>query len=192
MKRKVLSLVGILALIGLLFSVTSFATFTDSVAMLPMESPPPIYETLEKGDKGDEVLLLQERLVELGFQPGTPDGQYGNKTENAVKQFQILIGLDVTGVADQETQEYLWDEQIIELLPTSTPTPQPTAKPTPEPEPEPETSSAEYILNKNTKKFHYAWCSSVDQMKEKNKVYFDGTREQAIKKGYVPCKRCDP
>lgn len=49
-----------------------------------------------------------------------------------------------------------------------------------------------YILNKNTKKFHYSGCSSVSEMSEKNKVAFNGTRDEAIAQGYVPCKRCNP
>ena len=49
-----------------------------------------------------------------------------------------------------------------------------------------------YILNKNTDKFHYSWCNSVSQMKEKNKIYFNGTRSEAISKGYSPCKNCNP
>ena len=49
-----------------------------------------------------------------------------------------------------------------------------------------------YILNKNTDKFHYSWCHSVNQMKEKNKIYFNGTRSEAINKGYSPCGNCHP
>ena len=52
--------------------------------------------------------------------------------------------------------------------------------------------SAEYILNTNTKKFHYPWCSSVSDMKEKNKKAFNGSRDEAIGIGYAPCKRCNP
>jgi micrococcal nuclease len=48
-----------------------------------------------------------------------------------------------------------------------------------------------YIGNRNSKKFHHHWCSSVDQMKESNKVCLQ-TRDQAIAEGYVPCKRCNP
>jgi len=48
-----------------------------------------------------------------------------------------------------------------------------------------------YIGNRNSKKFHHHWCSSVDQMNEGNKVCFQ-TRDQAIAEGYVPCKRCNP
>lgn len=55
----------------------------------------------------------------------------------------------------------------------------------------PEESSAPYIGNKNSKKLHYADCSSVDDMKAKNKVEWY-SREDAIDAGYVPCKRCNP
>lgn len=48
-----------------------------------------------------------------------------------------------------------------------------------------------YIGNKNTKKFHYSSCSSVSDMKSKNKIEFS-SRDKAINKGYVPCKRCNP
>lgn len=49
-----------------------------------------------------------------------------------------------------------------------------------------------YILNTNTHKFHYPSCSSVDDMKEKNKQEYQGNREDLIKQGYDPCKRCNP
>ena len=52
-------------------------------------------------------------------------------------------------------------------------------------------SGSSYIGNRNTHKFHYASCSSVRQMKDKNKVWFD-SRSDAINSGYVPCQRCHP
>ena len=74
-----------------------------------------------------------------------------------------------------------------------------TVTPTPSPEPEKqepvtgsEASQADYILNTNTKKFHYPTCSSVNDMKEKNKQEFFGTRDEAIAQGYSPCGRCKP
>lgn len=53
-------------------------------------------------------------------------------------------------------------------------------------------STSAYVANKNTKKFHYPSCSSVSDMKEKNKLYYEGTRDELIDKGYSPCKRCNP
>lgn len=52
--------------------------------------------------------------------------------------------------------------------------------------------TADYIANKNTKKFHYPDCSSVNEMNESNKWYFNGSREELIEKGYKPCGRCHP
>ncbi len=49
-----------------------------------------------------------------------------------------------------------------------------------------------YILNNNTKKFHDPECSSVDNIKEKNKREFTGTREKLIEDGYEPCGKCRP
>ena len=55
------------------------------------------------------------------------------------------------------------------------------------------TTGTDYIANKNTKKFHYPGCKSVKQMKESNKVYFNGvTREYMMEQGYDPCGNCDP
>ena len=55
-----------------------------------------------------------------------------------------------------------------------------------------ETPDCDYVANMNSHKFHYPWCSSVDQMAEHNKWYFFGTREELIEAGYEPCKRCKP
>ena len=53
-------------------------------------------------------------------------------------------------------------------------------------------TSNSYIANKNTKKFHYPSCNSVSKMKEKNKWYFNGSRDELIGQGYKPCKNCNP
>lgn len=55
--------------------------------------------------------------------------------------------------------------------------------------PEPEIT---YVLNKNTKKFHYPDCASVDEMKAKNRLDVSWDRDEVIARGYVPCKRCNP
>lgn len=73
-------------------------------------------------------------------------------------------------------------------------TEEPTVVPTGENVEEPAVVSAgtDYILNMNTKKFHYPDCSSVGQMAEKNKWAYTGSRDDVIAMGYVPCKRCNP
>ena len=49
-----------------------------------------------------------------------------------------------------------------------------------------------YVLNTNTRKFHYTTCSSVSDMAPHNTQYFTGTRDEAISQGYSPCGRCHP
>ena len=53
-------------------------------------------------------------------------------------------------------------------------------------------NNSSYVLNTNTKKFHYPYCSSVLDMKEKNKKVSTESRESIISKGYKPCGRCNP
>ena len=54
------------------------------------------------------------------------------------------------------------------------------------------TGGSSYILNTNTKKFHYPSCSSVRAMSEKNKWAVSYSRDKIIGMGYDPCKRCNP
>lgn len=53
-------------------------------------------------------------------------------------------------------------------------------------------TTTNYIGNKNTKKFHYPYCHSVKQMKEKNKKYFNCSRDDVLAQNYAPCKNCNP
>lgn len=53
-------------------------------------------------------------------------------------------------------------------------------------------TAQDYVLNTNSKKFHVPGCSSVGQMKDKNRQDVNDTRENIIAQGYDPCKRCNP
>ena len=149
------------------------------------------FETLRSGSTGVDVELLQMRLNALGYSIGTADGSYGPKTVAAVMAFQKAAGLTADGIAGQKTQ--------IRLFASSAPTAPPdynastassnaasdtSLKNT-------ESSSATYIGNRNSKKFHHSWCGSVSDMKASNRVSFD-SRSEAIDCGYKPCGRCNP
>jgi len=49
-----------------------------------------------------------------------------------------------------------------------------------------------YILNTNTKKFHYESCKSASEIKPSNKAESTKTREELIAEGYAPCGNCKP
>lgn len=49
-----------------------------------------------------------------------------------------------------------------------------------------------YVLNTNTHKFHYESCSSVKDIKSKNRKDETTTRNDLLARGYNPCARCKP
>ena len=68
-----------------------------------------IERDLKKGLNGDDVKLAQEALQSLGHDIGKTgaDGIFGKNTEAAVKAFQELKGLEVTGIVDDKTLKAL-------------------------------------------------------------------------------------
>lgn len=89
------------------------------------------YTTVSKGDEGNDVLKLQNRLYELGFLTGDRDGVFGSKTQTAVKLFQESAGINASGIADNETQQKLYGDDAPYAPGAVTPTPAPTATPEP-------------------------------------------------------------
>lgn len=55
------------------------------------------------GSRGGEVTQIQERLQELGYDPGTADGIFGTRTQQAVIAFQQDMGLDADGIVGKNT-----------------------------------------------------------------------------------------
>ena len=71
--------------------------------------------TLKKGSQGAAVKLLQKRLKELGYYKSWVDGDYGNETVTAVKNFQRKNGLSVDGVAGSTTLKKLNSTSAIDV-----------------------------------------------------------------------------
>lgn len=57
--------------------------------------------------RGDDVLMLQQRLDELGFDSGPVDGIFMPALEVAVTEFQRNVGLNVDGIVGETTLERL-------------------------------------------------------------------------------------
>ncbi|MBQ4090337.1 MAG: murein L,D-transpeptidase [Clostridia bacterium] len=87
------------------------------------------YKELSVGSKDTSedwaVYSLQLKLIQLDYLDGIADGMYGNGTAAAVKAFQQDNGLEVTGIADVETQELLFtmEEKDAAADPDATPEP---------------------------------------------------------------------
>jgi peptidoglycan hydrolase-like protein with peptidoglycan-binding domain len=80
-------------------------------------TPPPFTRNLYLTDphlQGDDVLALQQRLFGLGYtEVSTPDGDYGQKTDAAVRYFQEVNGLEADGVVGPKTWERLFSPDAI-------------------------------------------------------------------------------
>ena len=50
----------------------------------------------------------------------------------------------------------------------------------------------DYILNTNSKKFHYPTCHSAEKISDKNRKDYHGTRDDLISQGYSACGICNP
>jgi peptidoglycan hydrolase-like protein with peptidoglycan-binding domain len=81
--------------------------------LLPLALPPPprggvpplVLPVLQEGDTGAAVLELQERLTALGYWLGTPNGVFGDSTQQAVYALQKAAGLSRDGVAGSATDQ---------------------------------------------------------------------------------------
>ena len=90
---------------------------------------------LMRGMEGDDVVLLQKRLNQLGYYLGEVDGVFGLQTRTAVYGFQRAHKLaKIDGKVGQETIARMFSADVV-IRPT--PTPSPTPKPTPTPSPSP-------------------------------------------------------
>ncbi|MBB5154306.1 N-acetylmuramoyl-L-alanine amidase [Saccharopolyspora phatthalungensis] len=58
---------------------------------------------VSKPVSGDDVFALQERLLELGYDAGRPDGIFGQETEQALRSFQRDYGLNADGICGPGT-----------------------------------------------------------------------------------------
>lgn len=89
----------------------------ERVEVIQQTTPEPVatstpvpYTKLSKGSEGSAVRKLQTRLADLGYLNSEIDGNFGNKTKTAVQLFQKTAGLEVTGIADEQTQIALFAE----------------------------------------------------------------------------------
>lgn len=81
---------------------------------------------MKLGDKGKVVKAVQKQLATLGFDVGKLDGDFGPKTDAAVRAFQQAHGLVVDGDVGPKTQAAL-DAALKPVTPHVDPTPTPVA-----------------------------------------------------------------
>lgn len=63
----------------------------------------PVRPLLKRGDEGAAVELLQRALSQQGFPLGAIDGDFGPRTERALRAFQAAVGIGVDGKAGTDS-----------------------------------------------------------------------------------------
>ncbi|MFD9212512.1 peptidoglycan-binding protein [Streptomyces sp. NPDC059544] len=85
------------------------ATATPTGGTSPRPSSPAPGVTLQRGDSGEEVVELQERLEQVGLYGGRSHGRYDGRVEDAVAAYQYYRGIedDPQGVYGPATRRAL-------------------------------------------------------------------------------------
>ncbi|WP_232699660.1 spore cortex-lytic enzyme [Brevibacillus daliensis] len=100
MKKHMSLILGIITAVLLLSTFSMNPAITNAFTMGP---------TYKNGSRGTDVRELQERLTFIGYYKGPIDSIFGWQTERAVKDFQYLFGMKVTGVLDDTTKVRLYN-----------------------------------------------------------------------------------
>lgn len=74
-----------------------------------------VYPELASGSRGEDVVALQTRLIELGYLDDDADGIFGRNTEAAVRAARQAADFDDSGVADDDFQHALYAEDFPPL-----------------------------------------------------------------------------
>ena len=78
-----------------------------SITTLPSSSPPTLYICQ---DGYNNTLGVQVFLTSRGFDPGVIDGAFGDKTSNALRNFQASVGINQSGSIDEVTLSKIKEE----------------------------------------------------------------------------------
>lgn len=87
--------------------VLALMLLTTMMAPVVLAKEPYIYRTLEYGDSGYDVKMLQKRLKALGYFDGNIAGNYLDLTVRAMKNFQSAYGYRRTEHCTQKMQQII-------------------------------------------------------------------------------------
>ena len=108
--------------------VPTLAPVTATPVPTPSPTPAPAYPTnitknnvtlIREGTSGTPVLLLQQRLTELGYYTASMDSVCRAADVSAIRLFQQKNGLDADGIAGYETQKLLYSSSALPNTTTS-------------------------------------------------------------------------
>lgn len=91
---------------GILLGMLLLGLFCLTMVGQPRQAAP-VSSLVSWGTSGALVRQVQEKLAQLGYDVGNPDGIFGVRTYEAIRQFQQDNGLTVDGIAGSATLQRL-------------------------------------------------------------------------------------
>lgn len=92
---------------------------TEPAAVAPAAADPAVtavtgeYTVIERGNSGEAVEQLQNRLTELGYYTGKITGKMDSATQLAYKKFEKANGFSANGIASPEEQQVLYSAEAV-------------------------------------------------------------------------------
>lgn len=107
----------------------------DETLLRLLYSDAPVEYVIEYGNVGNDVRMLQERLMQLGYYSEKINGYFGTATRTAVRQFRLSNNLPESGVVDTEAFNLIFSAYAVDdgNLPFETGEPYYTVSPVPSP-----------------------------------------------------------
>ena len=148
--------------------------------------------------------FLREIMPEYAIISVGKGNSYGHPTDNNLSRlrdadvtvYRTDLNGDIFVTSDGQSVSISSDKSVSKdeiMTPGGSVTTSPPATQKPDPvQNDSPSEGTDYIVNTNTRKFHYPSCSSVKKMKESNKMFFNGTLDELITQGYDPCGNCHP
>ena len=107
----------------------------DETLLRLLYSDAPAEYVIEYGNVGNDVRMLQERLMQLGYYSEKINGYFGTATRTAVEQFRLSNNLPESSVVDTEAFNLIFSAYAVDdgNLPFETGEPYYTVSPAPSP-----------------------------------------------------------
>lgn len=193
------------------FGETSFVIMGDPSAdaeqqILTQDLASDVFYASHHGSNGsNSKTLLSNVSPEFVVISCGADNSYGHPGDNTLNRIKAtgagLYRTDKQGtiVATSDGQSIQWSQDPCndftpgeQTIATTAATVAPTTLATTQATQPPVIDVRAYVLNTNSKKFHFPSCSSAADISPSNRQDVTMTRQEIIDMGYVACKRCNP
>jgi outer membrane biosynthesis protein TonB len=193
--KKVFKIIIAVALAILFFVAVPSAELEDSIDNISPPSPTTVTITQATEPTAGQITDATTEPINTTTEPVTEP----ITTFPQIKETEAFTEPNTTKPTEKPVIKPTEPTTKPTIKPTesATESSKPVSKPT-EPSTKPSNANSQsdsdfdYVVNTNTKKFHYSYCSSVNRINDENRWDYYGSRDELIDEGYEPCGKCHP